>query len=184
MPEIALIPRPALPYPPRGDASVLLIEPLPEDHVLHVLAATGAEVAAERLAALSDGTPHAVRPLSPGQWLVVGEAPLDSGALKAKVEAIGANLAVSDQSHGRVRLALAGPQARFLLAKGSAVDFSPAAFPVGHATPTLFNHVGIHVTRTGEDRFELLVLRSFAQSLWEELLALSADLLGRERSPP
>lgn len=178
MPETLLGPRPALPFPPHGDAASLLIEPLAEGHVLHLLAAPGAAVSPARLAAFSDGTPHAVRPLSPGQWLVVGDGAPDPAAIRAEAEAP-PSLAVSHQSHGRVRIALTGPQARFLLAKGCGVDFSPAMFPVGFAAPTLFNHVGIHVTRTGEDRFELLVLRSFAQSLWEELTTLSADILAR-----
>lgn len=176
--EPVLTPRPALPFPPRGDAAVLLIEPLAEGHVLHALAAPGAAVPVERLAALSDGTAHAVRPLSPGQWLVVGDAPLAAAQIRAKAEAA-SGLAVSDQSHGRVRIALSGAGARFLLAKGCGVDFSAAAFPLGRSTPTLFNHVGIHVTRTAEDRFELLVLRGFAQSLWEEFSTLSADILAR-----
>lgn len=179
MPETALAPRPALPHPPRGRAASVLIEPLAEGHVLHALAAAGAEVPPGHLAALSDGAPHAVRRLAPGQWLIVGDAPLDPAEMRARLGAA-SGLALSDQSHGRVRIALTGPRARFLLAKGSAVDFSAAAFPLGHGTPTLFNHVGIHVTRTDEDRFELLVLRSFAQSLWEELATLSADILRME----
>ncbi|MBP0438366.1 sarcosine oxidase subunit gamma family protein [Tianweitania sediminis] len=169
MPEFALVSRPALPHSPVGDASRVRIEALPEGHVLHVLAAGGRDITPEQLASLGDGTAHAVRRYAPGQWFVVGNEALGSKEYREKAARLGADAAVSDQSHGRVRVAVSGSGARSLLAKGCAVDFSPSVFAVGATAATLYNHIGIHVTRTAEDGFELLVLRSFAQSLWEDL---------------
>jgi len=82
---------------------------------------------------------------------------------------------VVDQSHGRVRIALSGPMATRVLAKGTAADLSLTAFPIHHATTTLIGHIAAHLTRIAEDRFELIVLRGFAESQWEDLDRMSAE---------
>lgn len=169
MPEIALVSTPVLPHPPLQVSSTLRIEALAEGHVLHVLANAGSEVGPDQLAALGDGTPHAVRSYAPGQWFIVGDARIAPSLIRERAAGLGTAAAIADQSHGRVRLALSGPGARDLLARGCGVDFSARMFAVGASAATLYNHIGIHVTRTGDDRFEILVLRSFAQSLWEDL---------------
>jgi sarcosine oxidase, subunit gamma len=180
MAEITLIRRPALAHSPIGAETSLYLEPLPEGHVLHALAAPNAVDVTKRLARVSDGTAHAVRAYAPSQWFVVGDSALTAADVRGKAAALGTDMALSDQSHGRVRLAVSGPQARLLLAKGSAVDFSARMFPLGRSAATLFNHIGLHVTRTGNDRFELMAPRSFAESLWEELVILSdCHRLGR-----
>lgn len=176
MPEIAkprLLRRPALPQAPLGGAGAALsMAALPEGHVLHVLAAPDRDDVAGRLAAMGDGGPLAVRPLSPGQWFVVGDGELSAADVAAKAASLGGIAALCDQSSGRVRIALSGPAARSVLAGGTAVDVSPGAFGIGRSAQTLFCHLGVHLTRTGEDAFELMVLRSFAESLWDELAAL------------
>ncbi len=173
MAEIAPMFRPALVHAAIGDEAHVRLEPLTEGHVVHALASTGAGDAEASLSRIADGTAFAVRRYAPGQWFVVGASRLAPAALREKAAGLGPNLALSDQSSGRVRLAVSGPGARQLLAKGSGVDFSARAFPLGASAATLFNHIGTHVTRTGADRFESIVLRSFAQSLWEELTLLS-----------
>ena len=77
--------------------------------------------------------------------------------------------AVSDQSHGRVRIGLAGPDATRLLAKSVAVDLSDSAFPVGHSATMLSGHVSINLARLSQTEFEIIVLRGFAADLWESL---------------
>jgi sarcosine oxidase gamma subunit len=88
--------------------------------------------------------------------------------LKPKVDIV-------DQSHGRVRILVRGPMAVRVLAKGTAVDLALSAFPVGHASTTLIGHIAAHVTRIDQDAFELIVLRSFAESLWDELGLMSQE---------
>jgi sarcosine oxidase subunit gamma len=173
MAEIAPRLRPALAHAAIGDETRARLEPLAEGHVLHALASAGATDAEARLARIADGTAYAVRRYAPGQWFIVGPARLDPAVVREKDAALGPDLRLSDQSCGRVRLAVSGPGSRELLAKGSAVDFSARAFPLGSSAATLFNHVSVHVTRLGDARFEMIVLRSFAQSLWEELALLS-----------
>ena len=173
MAEMAPMFRPALTHAAIGDEAAARLEPLAEGHVLHALSFGGTEDAQARLAGIADGTAHAVRRYAPGHWFVVGSSRLDPAVVREKDAALGPNLILSDQSCGRVRLAVSGTGSRELLAKGSAVDFSARAFPLGSSAATLFNHIGVHVTRTGDDRFEMIVLRSFARSLWEELALLS-----------
>lgn len=135
---------------------------LPEGHVLLLLTRAGAP--APDVAGL--------RPAGPGQWFLVGDTPLaDAGreALAARL----LDVAISDQSHGRVRIAVSGPQAMAMLAKGTAVDLERMA--VGASTATLIGPLGVHLTRTREAAFELMVLRSFAAALWHDLRAMAAE---------
>ncbi len=112
--------------------------------------------------------PFAVRNAGAATWLIVGDGALD---FAAAAQALGAAGALIDQSHGRVRFVIDGPGARAKLARGIAVNLAPSAFPEGAACETMFNPIGVHLTRVGADRFELIVGRSFSQSLWEELSA-------------
>ena len=75
----------------------------------------------------------------------------------------------SDQSHGRVILRVSGPKARALLAKGTPIDLHPSAFGPGKSAVTQMAHVGVHLTQTGEDAFELSVFRGFSENFWEWL---------------
>ena len=86
--------------------------------------------------------------------------------LKAELEGLAS---LSDQSHGRVVIAAAGPAARAVLAKGSGVDFHRREFPVNSAVPTQMAHIGVHVSATGEDAFELSLFRGFSEHFWEWL---------------
>ncbi len=40
---------------------------------------------------------------------------------------------------------------------------------VGGSTATLIGHIAAHVTRVDKDAFEIIVLRGFAESLWDDL---------------
>lgn len=110
---------------------------------------------------------HDAQWAGPDQYFVVAEG-RGEGALyrelKAKLSGIAS---VSDQSHGRVIIRIAGPKARAVLAKGTPVDLHADAFPLGKSALTQMAHVGIHMTRVGEDAFDLSVFRGFAESYWE-----------------
>lgn len=88
------------------------------------------------------------------------------GELRSELEGLAS---VSDQSHGRVVIAVAGPQARAVLAKGSGVDFHRREFPVNSAVPTQMAHIGVHVAAPAEDTFELSLFRGFSEHFWEWL---------------
>ncbi len=103
----------------------------------------------------------------PDQYFVIAEG-RGEGALHAEVSAALSGIAsVSDQSHGRVVIRIEGPKARAVLAKGTPVDLYPDEFPVGKSALTQMAHVGVHLTRVGDNTYELSVFRGFAESFWE-----------------
>jgi sarcosine oxidase subunit gamma len=114
---------------------------------------------------------HAVSILWCGdnQYYAIAEGMGEGTLYRDLKAALDGMASVSDQSHGRVVIRIAGPKARHLLAKGSPVDWHPRAFPVGAAAATQMAHVGVHVVRTGEQQFEVSLFRGFSESFWEWL---------------
>lgn len=142
--------------------SGVTLQPLPEGHVVLLLARAGAP---------APDVPGR-RPAGPGQWFMVGEAPLSAEELAALVARL-PDVAVSDQSHGRVRIVVEGARAAEMLAKGTAVDLEGLA--VGASASTLVGPLGVHLTRTSAASYELMVLRSFAEALWHDLEVMAAE---------
>ena len=64
---------------------------------------------------------------------------------------------------------LSGAASVDVLARLVPVDLRRTAFPQGHTCRTLVNHMTASVTRQDEDAFLILVFRSMAQTLVEEL---------------
>lgn len=150
----------------------LTLEIVTEGSVLQLLGQPGVFDAAAAGAALAPLAPNALRAAGPGQWFLVSDEATDIGQIAARLTGIAH---VVDQAHGRTRLRIRGPEVRRMLAKGTAVDLHRQAFAISHATMTLIGHIGANLARTGEDEFELLVLRGFAESLWHELKVMSAE---------
>lgn len=181
MVDFAPLHRPALataksgPFGARSTDGRITLTALPEGHVLQVLASAGHADVERRLAPISDGKPQAVRPYGPGQWFVVGDAPLSSADVFAKAAQLDGSASIADQSHGRVRIAISGTAVETVLAKGTAVDLSIEQYPVDRSAMTLIGHISALITRTGPDSFEIMVLRGFAESLWDELIEMGLE---------
>jgi sarcosine oxidase subunit gamma len=105
---------------------------------------------------------------APGKFLVVD---LDHEGLAAEFSAaVGSETGtVTDLSHGRTAIRVEGPKAEWVLAKFFAVDFSLPAFPLGSGISTMHHDIFAQIQRTGADRFDLYVFRSFARSFWNAL---------------
>lgn len=153
-----------------GDA--IRLEALPEGHLLHVIGATTTEEIKAHLLAVGLKE-SSVRPAGYRQWFIAGNDRFSDMHLRALTGALAGRVFISDQSHGRVRIRVSGLNATQLLNKGTAIDLHPSAFPLGSTAMTLFGHISMQLTRTGSEDFELTVLRSFAESLYEELEALA-----------
>ncbi|MBY4610852.1 sarcosine oxidase subunit gamma [Rhizobium sp. 9T] len=150
------------------------LEALPEGHLLHVLGAIEpAALAAELVKA--GFTNSSIRKAGFRQWFVAGNVPLAPAGLDALTAALAGKAFVMDQSHGRVRFGISGRPSRLLLSKGTAVDLDPTVFPEGQSAMTMLGHISVQIVRTGNDSFELTVLRSFAESLWGELAHMAAS---------
>ena len=78
--------------------------------------------------------------------------------------------AVTDLSHGRTILVLEGEAAAPVLSKSVMLDLDFSAFPPGRAAETAIHHIDVMIHRLAETRFEIWVLRSFAEALAEWLL--------------
>ena len=115
----------------------------------------------------------------PDQFLVLTRDGGD-GALMEKLRQPFAGLAsLSDQSHARAMIRIAGPQARAMLAKLSSIDLHPSAFPLGAAAATSIDHTSVNLWRnddsSGQATFNLLVFATFAESLWHTMLDGAAE---------
>ena len=107
--------------------------------------------------------------LGPDEWLLrapVGTT-LPTGA--------GLPVAITEISDRSVCLLVEGPRAAEVLSAGCPLDLD--RFAVGRATRTVFEAVEIIVLRTGDDRFEVEVWRSFAPWL-KTALETAATQLG------
>jgi sarcosine oxidase subunit gamma len=110
--------------------------------------------------------------LGPDEWLVTCPAhdvPRLVGALREALADVHA--AITDVTDGRVAFRLAGPNARYVLAKGCPLDLHPRVFPVGSCAQSLLAKatVLIHLLddqTEGGPGFDLHVARSFADYLW------------------
>ena len=103
------------------------------------------------------------------QYFVVAEGRAEGSLHRELKEKLDHLASVSEQSHGRIIIRVAGPKSRSVLAKGTPVDLHAEVFPVGKSAVTQMAHVGVHLTRIGENSFELSVFRGFAESFWEWL---------------
>lgn len=125
--------------------------------------------------ALNEISDVAVQWAGPDQYLVIAEN-RSEGALYRELKAALDGLAsVSDQSHGRIVIRVEGPKSRAVLAKGTPVDLHASLFPIGKSALTQMAHVGVHLTRVGEDSFDLSVFRGFSESFWEWLTEQSRE---------
>ncbi|MGH6874836.1 MAG: sarcosine oxidase subunit gamma [Aestuariivirgaceae bacterium] len=103
------------------------------------------------------------------QFYALAENRLEGGLYAELKDALNSAGSVSDQSHGRVVIGISGQKARALLSKGSPVDFHAREFGNHSVAVTQMAHVGVHVSRWGEDAFELSLFRGFSEHFWEWL---------------
>ena len=104
-----------------------------------------------------------------GQYYALAENRLEGSFYTELKDALKGAASVSDQSHGRAIIGISGSKARALLSKGSPVDFHPREFPLHAVAVTQMAHIGVHVSRWGQDTFELSLFRGFSEHFWEWL---------------
>lgn len=128
----------------------------------------------------------AILAVAPGRLLVESRDPRLAQRL---AEQIGPDLgAVTDLSHARIAVRVAGPRAAWVLAKGLALDLHPEAFPPMKVAQSAVHEVGVILRRLapdklGGDSFDLYVYRGFALSFWEWLTEAAAET-GFRVDPP
>ena len=106
--------------------------------------------------------------LGPDEWLIVGpsgrEGELASGLRGALQDR---HVAVTDVSEARTVIAIAGPRARDLLAKGTSLDLHPRVFGPGRCAQSGIAKATMILHQLNDQpTFELYVANSFADYLW------------------
>ena len=110
----------------------------------------------------------------PGRWLIESEeSELEDGLRKSIPSTLGA---VTDLTHGRVVVSIAGEKAEWVLATGIALDFSVEAFPVGSTKVSHHHETGLTIFRTGTDSFDLYVFTSLSRAFWGWIARASAEV--------
>lgn len=104
---------------------------------------------------------------APGRFLVIDEVEGLDEVLSAEVSIETGT--VTDLSHGRTAIRIAGKRAEWVLAKFFALDFSLAAFAVNSGKSTVHHDVFAAIQRTAADGFDIYVYRSFARAFWQSL---------------
>ena len=111
---------------------------------------------------------------APGKFTVVDEAESLATAFAGVITpAIGT---LTDLSHGRTAIRIAGPKAEWVMAKFFAIDFALPAFPLGAGRSTNHHDVFAQIQRSGADQFDIYVFRSFARSFWKALCHASEEV--------
>ena len=111
---------------------------------------------------------------APGKFLVADQ---DEGLAADFARAVAPETGtVTDLSHGRTAIRIAGPKAEWVLAKFFAVDFSLPAFPLGSGLSTVHHDIFAQLQRTGVDQFDVYIFRSFARSFWNSLCLASEEV--------
>jgi sarcosine oxidase subunit gamma len=141
--------------------------------ILSVLAHAGQETVVAAHLSSMEGLD--ARVCGPGEWMAVSATgSLGADAVADELGALG-GASICDQSDGKVLLSVGGPSVRKILAKCVAVDLHPEVFVQGHSANMLCCHVAGNLARTGADLFEIIVPRSLAGSVFEELMEMGRE---------
>ena len=87
--------------------------------------------------------------------------------------------AVTDQADGVAAVKIEGDAAEAVLARLVPLDLRAASFKRGHTARSLVNHMTASITRLGPKSFEVMVMRSMAQTLVHELTEAAEGVAAR-----
>ena len=113
--------------------------------------------------------------MSPDEWLIIVPGGREFEAEQRLRAALSGHFAVMNVSGGQTVLELAGPAVREVLMKCTPYDVDPRSFPVGKGVATVFAKSTAIIRRVAEERWELVVRRSFADYLYRWVLDASEE---------
>lgn len=91
-----------------------------------------------------------------GTWMIAGDVAL-------------AGAAVTDQSDAWAVVQVSGARTEDVLARLVPVDLRAPVFETHQVAKTMLGHMAVTIIRTGADSFEIMVMRSMAQTLVHDL---------------
>ncbi len=101
--------------------------------------------------------------IGPAQFWIVGPESDDAPARLA------GQCAVTPLTSSRVRIAIAGAPAREVMAMLAPVDVHPSVFTPGTVALTGIHHTPVTIHCTGENAFDVYVMRTFARDVWDAI---------------
>jgi len=114
--------------------------------------------------------------LSPDEWLLIlpgGEEFTLENKLRDALD--DAHYAIVNVTGGQTLIELEGEKACELLMKSTPYDVHPDAFPVGKGVTTVFAKASLILRRPHEQRWELVLRRSFADYLYRWILDAGSE---------
>lgn len=121
--------------------------------------------------ALDASGERSVQWLSPDEWLVIVPGGEEFELENRLRETLGdAHFAILNASGGQTLVELSGDKAREVLMKSVPYDVHPSNFPVGKAVSVVFAKSSVILRRPSEERYELVLRRSFADYCYRWLL--------------
>ena len=115
--------------------------------------------------------------LGPDEWLILTPTGEEQDLLKTlRRKLAGRFAAITDISDSRAVISVGGTRARDVLAKGCGLDLHPRAFGRGRCAQSLLARIPIILHQTEDTpSFDILVVASFAENLWEWLEDAAAE---------
>lgn len=113
--------------------------------------------------------------IAPDEWLLTGpgdQAMTMEMTLRSHLDG---HYGVINVSGGQTLVRLAGPKARSVLMKSCPYDVHDRNFPVGKIVTTVLAKSQATIRRVGDDDWELVIRRSFADYVWRWLVDASQE---------
>jgi sarcosine oxidase subunit gamma len=123
----------------------------------------------------SEGGDVSIQWISPDEWLIIVPGGQEFGAEGRLREHFEGHFAVMNVSGAQTVLELSGPAVREVLMKSTPYDVHPAVFPVGKGVSTVFAKGTAIIRRVADERWELVIRRSFADYLYRWVLDASEE---------
>ncbi|MHA6892602.1 sarcosine oxidase subunit gamma [Ralstonia pseudosolanacearum] len=116
--------------------------------------------------------------LGPDEWLVRSRGPVRAGVLEAKLaQAVqGSYAAAVDVGSGYTVVEISGKRARDVLTRGCPLDLHPRAFKPGQCAQSHYFKASIVLIPIGNDTYEIVVRRSFADYFVRIMVDAAAPL--------
>ncbi|MET3822699.1 MULTISPECIES: sarcosine oxidase subunit gamma [Burkholderia] len=116
--------------------------------------------------------------LGPDEWLVRSNGPVQAGVLEAQLaEAVqGSHAAAVDVGSGYTVVEVSGERVRDVIARGCPLDLHPRVLKPGQCAQSHYFKSPITLIPTGDDTFEIVLRRSFADYFVRIMLDAAAPL--------
>ncbi len=121
--------------------------------------------------------------ISPDEWLVVLPQEDVAQTEIALRKQLTGHYALVDVSGGYTLITLNGSAAEQVLKKSAVYDFHRRNFPIGRSVQTLFAAATALISRTGDESFDLVIRRSFADHIARWIVDAGAEYGITNRSP-